>query len=130
MLSLALTLATVLLALASALCFWRLLKGPDIVDRIMALDTLSIIAIALIVGYGIRTDNPDTLGVTILDAPSVHRDGIEATLSRVRAVVGDRTCYVTFDIDALDPAFAPGTGTPVSRATPRAKKPSSPRWTP
>ena len=34
----------------------------------------------------------------------MHRDGIEATLSRVRAVVGDRTCYVTFDIDALDPA--------------------------
>ena len=65
------------------------------------------------VSIGIRTDNPDTLGVTILDAPSVHRDGIEATLSRVRAVVGDRTCYVTFDIDALDPAFAPGTGTPV-----------------
>ncbi|WP_304614526.1 agmatinase [Paracoccus sp. (in: a-proteobacteria)] len=65
------------------------------------------------VSIGIRTDNPDTLGVTILDAPSVHRDGIEATLSRVRAVVGDRPCYVTFDIDALDPAFAPGTGTPV-----------------
>lgn len=65
------------------------------------------------VSIGIRTDNPDTLGVTILDAPSVHRDEIEATLSRVRAVVGDRPCYVTFDIDALDPAFAPGTGTPV-----------------
>ena len=65
------------------------------------------------VSIGIRTDNPDTLGVTILDAPAVHRDGIEATLSRVRAVVGDRPCYVTFDIDALDPAFAPGTGTPV-----------------
>ncbi|MGV3693194.1 MAG: agmatinase [Paracoccus marcusii] len=65
------------------------------------------------VSIGIRTDNPDTLGVTILDAPSVHRDGIEATLSRVRAVVGDRPCCVTFDIDALDPAFAPGTGTPV-----------------
>ena len=58
MLSQALTLATTLLALAAALCFWRLLRGPDIVDRIMALDTLSIIAIALIVGYGIRTDNP------------------------------------------------------------------------
>ena len=65
------------------------------------------------VSVGIRTDNPDTLGVTILDAPSVHRDGIEATLQRVRQVVGDRPAYVTFDIDALDPAFAPGTGTPV-----------------
>ena len=65
------------------------------------------------VSVGIRTDNPDTMGVTILDAPSVHRDGVEATLARMRAVVGERPCYLTFDIDALDPAFAPGTGTPV-----------------
>lgn len=68
MLSLALTLATILLALAAALCFWRLLKGPDIVDRIMALDTLSIIAIALIVGYGIRTDNPAYFEMALLIA--------------------------------------------------------------
>ena len=65
------------------------------------------------VSVGIRTENPDTLGVTILDAPSVHQDGIAATLARIRAVVGDRPVYITFDIDALDPAFAPGTGTPV-----------------
>lgn len=66
-----------------------------------------------VVSVGIRTDNPDTLGVTILDAPSVHQEGIDATLARIRKVVGARPCYVTFDIDALDPAFAPGTGTPV-----------------
>lgn len=65
------------------------------------------------VSVGIRTDNPDTLGVTILDAPSVHQDGIAATLDRIRKVIGDRPVYITFDIDALDPAFAPGTGTPV-----------------
>ena len=65
------------------------------------------------VSVGIRTDNPDTLGVTILDAPGVHRDGVDATLDRIRAVTGSRPVYVTFDIDALDPAFAPGTGTPV-----------------
>ena len=65
------------------------------------------------VSVGIRTDNPDTLGVTILDAAGVHRDGIEATLARIRAVVGTRPVYLTFDSDALDPAFAPGTGTPV-----------------
>ena len=65
------------------------------------------------VSVGIRTENPDTLGVTILDASSVHQDGIAATLARIRAVVGDRPVYITFDIDALDPAFAPGTGTPV-----------------
>ena len=65
------------------------------------------------VSVGIRTDNPDTMGVTILDAPSVHRDGVDATLARIRQAVGDRPVYITFDIDALDPAFAPGTGTPV-----------------
>lgn len=65
------------------------------------------------VSIGIRTENPDTLGVTVLDAPAVHRDGVKAVLARIRAVVGDRPCYLTFDIDALDPAFAPGTGTPV-----------------
>lgn len=68
---------------------------------------------AATVSVGIRTDNPDPLGVTILDAASIHRDGVEATLARIRAVIGSRPVYVTFDIDALDPAFAPGTGTPV-----------------
>ncbi|OOY26575.1 agmatinase [Thioclava sp. L04-15] len=72
-----------------------------------------VVAAQNTVSVGIRTDNPDTLGVTILDAPMVHQEGIEATLSRIRAVVGDKPCYVTFDIDCLDPAFAPGTGTPV-----------------
>lgn len=65
------------------------------------------------VSVGIRTANPDTLGVTILDAPFVHQAGVAETTARIRQVVGDRPCYITFDIDALDPAFAPGTGTPV-----------------
>lgn len=68
---------------------------------------------AATVSVGIRTDNPDTLGVTILDAASVHRDGVGDILARIRQVIGKRPCYLTFDIDALDPAFAPGTGTPV-----------------
>jgi guanidinopropionase len=38
--------------------------------------------------------------------------GIEATLDEVRRVVGQSPTYVSFDIDSLDPAFAPGTGTP------------------
>lgn len=68
---------------------------------------------AATVSVGIRTDNPDTLGVTILDAPFVHQAGVAETVARIRAGVGDRPCYITFDIDCLDPAFAPGTGTPV-----------------
>lgn len=51
-------------------------------------------------------------GVTILTAEDVHEQGPEAVARRVRAVVGDAPAYLTFDIDALDPAFAPGTGTP------------------
>jgi agmatinase len=35
-----------------------------------------------------------------------------AVIERARAVVGDGPTYITFDIDSLDPAFAPGTGTP------------------
>jgi len=62
---------------------------------------------------GIRTDNPDTLGIRILDAPEVHRIGPDAVAAAVRATLGDAPAYVSFDIDALDPAFAPGTGTPV-----------------
>ncbi|MCD1620544.1 agmatinase [Salipiger manganoxidans] len=65
------------------------------------------------VQVGIRTENPDTLGFHILDAREVHRAGPEAIAERARAIVGDHPVYVTFDIDALDPAFAPGTGTPV-----------------
>lgn len=72
-----------------------------------------VVAPETTVSVGIRTDNPDTCGVHILDAPFVHRAGVEETVARIKAVVGDRPCYITFDIDCLDPAFAPGTGTPV-----------------
>lgn len=65
------------------------------------------------VQIGIRTDNPDPMGVTILDAPTCHRMTPEAIADAVRQVVGEGPTYLTFDIDALDPAFAPGTGTPV-----------------
>lgn len=61
---------------------------------------------------GIRTHAPD-FGFTVLDAPWIHANGPEAVLDRIRAVVGDYPAYLTFDIDCLDPAFAPGTGTPV-----------------
>ncbi|WP_372592175.1 K+/H+ antiporter subunit F [Guyparkeria sp.] len=48
-----LTIALIVIALAMGLCAWRLLKGPDEVDRVLALDTLSINAIALLVALGI-----------------------------------------------------------------------------
>jgi agmatinase len=62
---------------------------------------------------GIRTLNSSTHGFTVLDAAWVHENGIKATIAKILEVVGDNPAYLTFDIDALDPAFAPGTGTPV-----------------
>lgn len=61
---------------------------------------------------GIRTVGPD-LGFQVLDAPWVHANGTQAVLERIHATVGDRPTYITFDIDSLEPAYAPGTGTPV-----------------
>ena len=62
---------------------------------------------------GIRTYNDSDHGFEILSAPWVHRHGIDATVAAVRERIGDSKVYLTFDIDCLDPAFAPGTGTPV-----------------
>ncbi|TMI89333.1 MAG: agmatinase [Bacillati bacterium ANGP1] len=50
-------------------------------------------------------------GVTVVRAEEIHRHGVAAALSRLDAVRG-RKVYVSFDIDSVDPAFAPGTGTP------------------
>lgn len=65
------------------------------------------------VQVGIRTWNDDYMGMNILDAAWVHNHGAQATLDRILSIVGKRPTYLTFDIDCLDPAFAPGTGTPV-----------------
>ncbi|WP_436399425.1 agmatinase [Roseobacter sp. S98] len=65
------------------------------------------------VQVGIRTTNEDTLGVNVIDAREVHEQGPVATVTRIRDILGERPTYLTFDIDALDPAYAPGTGTPV-----------------
>ena len=51
-------------------------------------------------------------GVTILDAQSVHANGPAFVAQTIKRVVGTGQSYLSFDIDALDPAFAPGTGTP------------------
>jgi agmatinase len=51
-------------------------------------------------------------GVTTIDIGMVKRDGVDKTMARVREIVGRRPVYVTFDIDSVDPAYAPGTGTP------------------
>jgi len=62
---------------------------------------------------GLRTWNNTDAGFEILSAPWIHRHGIDAALEVVLARAGDSQVYLSFDIDGLDPAFAPGTGTPV-----------------
>jgi guanidinopropionase len=51
-------------------------------------------------------------GMTVIHAEEVPRLGLPAVIEKIRAVAGDGPTYVSFDIDSLDPAFAPGTGTP------------------
>ena len=51
-------------------------------------------------------------GVTIVSSEEVHEHGPRAVAERIRSIVGEAPSYLSFDIDALDPAFAPGTGTP------------------
>ena len=65
------------------------------------------------VQVGIRTVNDDTLGVETISARDVHEAPPGDVAARIRDRVGDGKAYVTFDIDCLDPAYAPGTGTPV-----------------
>ena len=59
-------------------------------------------------------------GMTVLHAEDVLRMGPDAVADQARRVVGDGPVYVTFDVDGVDPGFAPGTGTPeVGGLTPR-----------
>ena len=65
------------------------------------------------VQIGLRTRNPDTMGFNIIDAPRVHDESINTVVAETLQHLGDNPVYLTFDIDCLDPSYAPGTGTPV-----------------
>ncbi len=65
------------------------------------------------VQVGIRTWNDDTLGICQITAPDIHATSDEDVVARIREVLGAGPVYLTFDIDCLDPSYAPGTGTPV-----------------
>ena len=51
-------------------------------------------------------------GVVMITAQDVHEQGPAAIAGQIRQVIGEAPVYLSFDIDVLDPAFAPGTGTP------------------
>ncbi len=54
----------------------------------------------------------EQLGFQLITGPQMHEIGIAETIRRVRERVGTGPIYLTFDIDFVDPAYAPGTGTP------------------
>ncbi|MBS3652420.1 agmatinase [Pseudaminobacter sp. 19-2017] len=51
-------------------------------------------------------------GMTVIHIEDVTRMGIAAVIEKAKSVIGDGATYLSFDIDSLDPSFAPGTGTP------------------
>ena len=66
------------------------------------------------VQLGVRTHAPEDCGIAILDGRAIDSVGVGGIVEAVTKRVGRRRAYLTFDIDCLDPAFAPGTGTPVA----------------
>jgi agmatinase len=51
-------------------------------------------------------------GMTVIHAEDIERLGLAEVIATARRVIGNGPTYLSFDIDSLDPAFAPGTGTP------------------
>ncbi len=62
---------------------------------------------------GIRTEYDHEDPMTVLYRPWVREHGVGVLVKEIERVVADKPCYMSFDIDVVDPAFAPGTGTPV-----------------
>lgn len=62
---------------------------------------------------GIRTHAPEDCGIRILYGYDVEEMSASQLADAIIHHVGDKPTYLTFDIDCLDPAYAPGTGTPV-----------------
>ena len=83
--------------------------------------TEGLIAPGALVQVGVRGPwgGPDDgqlaaqFGATTITADAVGERGIAEVVAQMRSVLGERPVYVTFDVDGVDPAFAPGTGTPV-----------------
>ena len=64
---------------------------------------------------GIRTEyTEDRHEYEVISAAAANDISVDEIVGRVKQRVGDNPCYLTFDIDCLDPAYAPGTGTPVA----------------
>ncbi|MDB5928347.1 MAG: agmatinase [Polaromonas sp.] len=66
-------------------------------------------------GTGYSADDfdwPRQQGFTVVQAHEVWYQSLAPLMARVRESIGDAPCYLSFDIDGIDPAYAGGTGTP------------------
>ena len=99
---------------------WPDNPGPDGIARVdhgsfvLRAAREGVIDPARSIQIGIRTHAPETCGIEILHGFDMDALGIGGVIARVKERVGAAKAYMTFDIDCLDPAFAPGTGTPVA----------------
>uniref|UniRef100_A0A486XJV2 Agmatinase n=1 Tax=Rheinheimera sp. BAL341 TaxID=1708203 RepID=A0A486XJV2_9GAMM len=65
-------------------------------------------------GTGYAADDfdwPRQQGFTVVTAEECWGKSLEPLMAQVRETIGDTPCYISFDIDGIDPAYAPGTGT-------------------
>lgn len=70
---------------------------------------------------GIRTHAPEDCGIEIVYGHELEEASVAKIVAAIEARTAGRPVYITFDIDCLDPAFAPGTGTPVAGGPSSAK---------
>ena len=81
-------------------------------EGLLALDSSAHVGIrGPLYAYSDLTDDKE-LGFATVTTADVARHGTDQAVDRIRERVGDRPVYVSVDIDVLDPAHAPGTGTP------------------
>jgi len=76
------------------------------------LDPARCIQIGIRGAAGISTEFSYDAGMTVVTIEDVHAEGIAAVAARALRVIGDGPVYVSVDVDGIDPAYTPGTGTP------------------
>ncbi len=78
------------------------------------LDPKRTVQIGIRGGLYSESDNKwgDEQGIRVIHIEEFYEMGVEAVIAEARRVVGDGPTYVSFDVDGLDPVYAPGTGTP------------------
>ncbi len=78
------------------------------------LDPKRVVQIGIRASMYAKDDNDfsHSSGMRVIEMQEVEKIGIDAVIAEARRVAGDGPTYISFDVDGLDPVFAPGTGTP------------------